>query len=213
MKKNVLVAIGAILIILGCISMMYSMGLFGFSAQRIAAVLPSGNLAGQVGVFKSFSPFSTVIPGASYQWQVVVKNTGNVNWDNLAVNVILEQSGTRVDITQWGFQWREDTTWKSGDCTGGSASSCSFPTTVTQLAAGSSKTYYIRLTIPGTAYGSYTLKVILNAAVGSTVYSNIASKTDTLTTGTLSGELVLSFIGALSIFGGVASVILGSRKF
>jgi len=212
MKKNVMLGMGVVLLVAGIFSIAYGMGFFGFSAKRIAAILPEGKVGGQVGVFKGFLPFSVVVPGATYEWKVVVKNTGDVDWNHHTVVVTLEQDGSRVDITKWGFGWREDTTWNAGDCEGGTASSCTFPTTTHSLSSGSSKTYHIKLTIPSDAYGSYTLKVILNAVVGSTHYSNIASKTDTLTIGTVSGEITLTFIGALSMIGGVASIIAGIKK-
>jgi len=212
MEKKTLLSIGVLLLIAGIATIAYAMGFFGFSAVRVAAVVPQGKISGQIGTFKSFFPLSVVVPGGSYEWRVVVKNTGDVKWDNFQVIVVLEQDGSRVDITNWAFKWREDSTWKSGDCVGGSAAACSFPTTLTPLDAGQTKTYHIRLTIPGDAYGTYTLKVMLNAAVGSVVYSNIASKTDTLNIGSISGDITLTFIGALSLVGGLAAIIAGIKK-
>lgn len=210
--RRTLAIIGIGLLVVGSLLLLQAYGIFGFTAKKLE-ILPQGRLEGEVKAWKTFPPFSIVVGGATYEWRVVVKNTGNIGWDNHRVLVFINQDEVRQDITQWELYWREhDGVFAKAVCTSGAASYCEFPAGTVPMESGVTRTYYFKMTIPGTAFGSYELTTRLNALVGTTVYSNIASAIDPLTIGSVSGELLLTLVGALSIFSGLGLTVAGIIK-
>lgn len=199
--KTKYIGIGIVLLAIGALVVAYSMGLFGFTAKQVSTV--GGVVQGTVYSSRRFA-LSTVVPGATYEWKITAKNTGNVDWTHHTIVIQLIQDGAFVNPNNWGLQYREDGTWIAPSFS--TVPDAYFPLAATPLAAGASKTYYIKMTIPGGLSKTTRLDTILNAKIGTAAYSGVAGQSDTLSIGAVSGELILTIIGALSILGGIGTI-------
>jgi len=83
--------------------------------------------------------------------------------------------------------------------------------TGTNLNSGSSFTWYFKITAPSS--GNYYAIVNAIALIGSENKYIIDSKVDTISVGTVSGELVLTFIGALSLIAGLGFALWGFKPW
>jgi hypothetical protein len=124
----------------------------------------------------------------------------------------------REDLTAWGFKFSGDgTNWLScpgGTYPGGKASAtynnkvCSID--LGDVTPGTKKTIYFQLTIPSSATdGNYPF--IVQAMAWADATYAVAGQYDTLTVGAVAGNLVLTFIGFLSLLGGVSAIALGMK--
>jgi hypothetical protein len=117
-----------------------------------------------------------------------------------ACRVDLSSSGWNLLQSDDGVNWVSP----SGGC---SKRVCSVASSG-PIAPGQSMIKYFKLTVPTTASeGNYPLITNGMASVSGT-YA-IASKSDNLSVGTISGELIVSLIGALMLIGGVAAIVFG----
>ena len=208
MKTTYLIA-GIVLSTIGAVTILYSMGYLGFTATQ-ASLVGGGILGGGMRTSRLES-LSTVVPGATYQWKIDIKNTGTVSWDGYQIVLGLftgDYSGI-VKISGWVPQYKEgtSTTWVSPEVVGDTAT---IDRSSTPVAVNEMKTFYVKLTIPSGTTGTINFKPTLMGRVGST-WTNLAAQVDTLTMGAISGTLVLSLIGALSLLGGLATTILALR--
>jgi hypothetical protein len=118
-----------------------------------------------------------------------------------------DYSGCKEDICSWDLQYKTDTTWvketDSADCSTriGSLDLGSIP-------AKTSKTVNIKLRIPSDATQSYTLLVGARAWISGTYI--IDDKSDRIDIG--GGNLVIEFVGILSLLSGLATAIIGIKK-
>jgi len=202
------------------------------------AVAPQGTIGITVGTdVKSYPyPLATVGKGYTYKWKMELKNTGTLAWDegwvtirvgvNGATIVDKTESGVggtfkvekcsagtdvaacRVDLSSAGWNLQESTdgsTWTSPSA-GCVDNVCSIRKT--SVAVGETVTRYFRLTVPTTASeGNYPL-ITNGMAYASGTYA-VASKTDNLSVGTISGSLVITILGLLALLGGAAIVAFG----
>jgi len=211
MKRGTLIVFGIALLLVGVVSLLYATGTIGFGAVQIASMMPRTGVSGTVSANVQYYPFplSTVVPGSTYEWSVTVSNTGT-SWDeHQVIFTLVNSAGGLEDIcTDWQIKWREDGTWNDMDyCIpdGG----CHFMRP--GLAGGQSKTYHVKMTIPSTAVGNYEFHVDLHGWIGGTNYF-VGEDIDTLSTGAISGSVVLSFIGALSIIGAGVTLAVAATK-
>ena len=180
-------------------------------------------------------PLSTTPKGQTYKWEVTAKNTGTVDWSDSWVTVRVGIKGStvttktesgvkgafaveqcsygtdvpscKVDIgsSGWNLQYfvgscSESKSWITPEIQQkvGSVVFSSIP-------AGQSKKACFKLSVPANAEdGNYPLITNLQAYASGTWH--VAHKTDNLSVGTVSGDLVLQMIGVLSIFAGLALI-------
>ena len=248
MKKIYRIAISSLLLIVGIALIVYGQNLLPSMSMGPLAMTPQGKVGIAIETdIKSRPPFlATVAPGATYQWKVTFKNTGNVNWDKAVYHLrIVKDGGTTV--------WRSCTScpsecsycgWTATNCAPGYdhfyADKCDSKCDTTEcridlsswdmqikkegydwydispyqenrvanfgwgtVSPGSTETWYFKLKAPQSGY--YHVIVGTTVWIGSTRYE--FSKVDTISVGTVNGDLTLTFIGALSLISAVAALI------
>jgi hypothetical protein len=205
------------------------------------AVAPQGSMGITINTdVKSYPyPLATVARGVTYKWKMDLKNTGTINWEQAWVTIRVGVNGAsvvdktepgiagtfkveqcsagtdviacRVDLSSAGWNLQESIdgqNWYSPS--GGCADRVCSIGVLTSINAGQTLTRYFRLTVPTTASeGNYPL-ITNGMAYASGTYA-VASKTDNLSVGTMSGDLVITLIGTLALVGGVASIIVGIK--
>jgi len=198
MNKNVKVGIGVVLTVIGAFLLLYKYT--GIPSFSLATRTPEGSLSGSIGLV-NLKPLATVVPGGTYQWKIVVKNTGSVEWDffDLSVFVWIDKSeGIYDDINKWNPQWKWEgqTSWTSGNVFRYNG----------KVSPGESKTAYLKLKVPSDAEGKYLLEIIASTAYGGKAYE-LARATDTIEIGTPTGSMTITFLGALSLVAGLGLLV------
>jgi hypothetical protein len=182
-------------------------------------------------------PLAAVGKGYTYKWKMDLKNTGTVNWDEGWVTIRVGINGAtvvdkteagiagtfkvekcsagtdvaacRVDLSSSGWNLQESTdgtTWSSPS--GGCQDNVCSISSLGPVNAGQTLTKYFRLTVPSTASeGNYPL-ITDGMAYASGKYA-VASKSDSLSVGTISGDLVITVVGLLALLGGIAAIAFG----
>lgn len=125
----------------------------------------------------------------------------------------------REELSTWGFKFSQDgTNWlpcPGGTYPGGqSACSCSNKVCAINLGdvgTGTTKTIYFQLTVPSTAASPGSYPFIVQGMAYADAYYAVSGQYDTLTVGTISGNVTLAFIGFLSLLGGLALIAFGIK--
>jgi hypothetical protein len=239
-KEDTRKIVGVLLIVVGIVILLKGFGYLNLSLRKPLVAVPNGYAGMEITTdVKSFSfPLATVAPGATYKWSVTLKNTGTVDWTypefflRIARDytqktfssgvpgyntAYVDKCDSKVDdiscredlIGTWKFQfsydgqnWQDassfiqDRVFKLGFYEG--------------LKAGEAKTFWFKITAPTNIQGNYYVIVTGLAQIGSTLYI-VDSKVDTISVGTVIGELVLNFIGALSLIAGLGFALWGFK--
>ena len=248
MKKIYRIAISSLLLIVGIALIVYGQNLLPSMSMGPLAMTPQGKFGIAIETdIKSRPPFlATVAPGATYQWKVTLKNTGNINWDKGAYHLrIVKDGGTtitrtcsgcpsgcstcgdiltgcapgydkflvdkcdskcdstdcRIELTTWDMKFKTETTDWIDISSYEKNRVLNF--NLGGVPAGSSQTWYFKIRAPESGY--YYVIVTADAWVGSTRYE--FSKQDTISVGTVNGDLTLTFLGALSLISAVATLV------
>jgi len=107
-----------------------------------------------------------------------------------------------IENATWNIHFRNDTTWYKIDDPADEFAVFR----MYEFPARTSRDYHLRLTIPTGASGTYWLLVDCWARVGEIYVFDYDS--DTFTVGVIDGTVVLTFIGAITLSAGVATLAL-----
>lgn len=239
-KEDARKIVGILLIVAGIVILLKGFGYLNLSLRKPLAAVPNGYAGMEITTdVKSFSfPLATVAPGATYKWSVTLKNTGTVDWTSYTFylrmakdytqktfpnavpgynTAYVDKCGSLVDdascredlIGTWKFMisydgqnWVDASNLVSNKVLSVVAN---YP-----LKAGTAMTWWFKITAPTNAQGNYYVIATGGALVGSAVYL-VDSKVDTISVGTMIGELVLTFIGALSLIAGLGFALWGFK--
>ena len=238
-KEDVRKIVGVLLIAVGIVILLHGFGYIQFAVRKPLVAIPSGTVGMEItSTAKSFSfPLATVVPGATYKWSVTLKNTGTVDWtepdfylrmardytQKTFSNAVpgydkayVDKCDSKIDdiscredlIGTWKFMYSYDgQNWVEASVT-----DRIFSVGYHTLNAGETKTWYFKITAPNNAQGNYYVIATGGAQVGTARYI-IDSKVDTISVGTISGELVLTFIGSLSLIAGLGFALWGFKPW
>jgi hypothetical protein len=239
-KEDTRKIVGILLIVAGIVILLKGFGYLNLSLRKPLVAVPNGYVGMEITTdVKSFSfPLATVAPGATYKWSVTLKNTGTVDWPEYTFwlrmakdytqktwssfvsgyntayvdkcDSLVDDASCREDlIGTWKFQISYDgQTWV--DASNLVSNKVFGVVKYEPLKAGTAMTWWFKITAPTNAQGNYYIIATGATRIGSAAYL-VDSKVDTISVGTMIGELVLTFIGALSLIAGLGFALWGFK--
>ncbi|MFQ6068021.1 MAG: hypothetical protein ACE5KD_00600 [Candidatus Bathyarchaeia archaeon] len=185
-------------------------------------------------------PLSTLVPGQSYKWTVSLANTGTVAWtaswatlrigidgstvtstgcslgpNEVAIDFQCESCPSGTDVPACREQI-DSTGWNMRSLTSEITLVCDSTSKMCTadlggLAVGGTTSFEVAVTVPST-YTTGTYPFIVNGVAQKDKNFIVDAEVDNLTLGTVSGDVVLTFIGALSIIGAGVTLAMAAIK-